>query len=41
MELTEQQYVAALRRWFGLAEATRVDASYEALTERILAALTA
>ena len=39
MQLTEQQYVAAVRRWFGLAEAVRVDASYEALTERILAAL--
>ena len=30
MELTEQQYVAALRRWFGMAEALRSDASREA-----------
>jgi hypothetical protein len=41
MELTEQQYVAALRRWFGLSESVRVDASYEALAERILTALKA
>ena len=35
MELTEQQFVAAVRRWFGLNEAVRVDASYEALTNEL------
>jgi hypothetical protein len=39
MELTEQQFVAALLRWFGLNEALRSDASFEALRADIERAL--
>ncbi len=39
MELTEQQFVAAVRHYFGLSEAVRVDASYEALTNELRDAL--
>ncbi len=39
MELTEQQFVAALLRWFGLTEALRSDASFEALRAEIGGAL--
>ena len=41
MELTEQQFVAAVRRWFGLNEAVRQSDSYEALRAEITAALNA
>jgi hypothetical protein len=41
MELTEQQYVAALRRWFGLSEALRSDASREAEQTALRAAFEA
>lgn len=41
MELTEQQYVAAVRRWFGLNEAVRQSDSYEAQRAEITAALNA
>jgi hypothetical protein len=39
MELTEQQYRAAVLRHFGLTEAIRLDASYERLREELNAAL--
>jgi flagellar motility protein MotE (MotC chaperone) len=39
MELTEQQFVAAVRRYFGLSEAVRSDASLEAQREALAAAL--
>lgn len=39
MKLTEQQFVAAVRRYFGLSESVRVDASYEALTNELRDAL--
>ena len=41
MELTEQQYVAAVRRWFGLNEAVRQSDSYEAQRAEITTALNA
>jgi len=41
MELTEQQFVAAVRRYFGLSEAVRQSDSYEALRAEITAALNA
>ena len=41
MELTEQQFVAAVRRWFGLSEAVRQSDSYEAQRAEITAALNA
>lgn len=41
MQLTEQQYVAALRRWFGLSEALRSDASREAEQTALRAAFEA
>ena len=41
MELTEQQFVAAVRRWFGLNEAVRQSDSYEAQRAEITAALNA
>ena len=39
MELTEQQYRAAVLRHFGLTEAIRLDASYERLRDELAAAL--
>jgi len=39
MQLTEQQYVAAVLRHFGLTEAVRLDASYERLRDELTAAL--
>ena len=41
MELTEQQYMAAVLRHFGLTEAVRLDASYERLREELAGALNA
>ena len=41
MELTEQQFVAAVRRYFGLSEAVRQSDSYEAQRAEITAALNA
>jgi flagellar motility protein MotE (MotC chaperone) len=41
MELTEQQFVAAVRRYFGLSEAVRSDASLEAQRDALTAALRA
>lgn len=41
MELTEQQYVVAMLRHFGLSEAVRLDASYEALRAELARALNA
>ena len=41
MELEEQQFRAALLRWFGINEALRSDASYEALRAEIGSALAA
>ena len=41
MELTEQQFVAAVRRYFGLSESVRQNDSYEAQRAEITAALNA